>query len=118
MATVLLVNIVAVTLLYPTLKVTTFDPRFAMALGIRTGAVNAAFMFLVSVTVTAAFHAAGAILVIALMVAPPATAHLLTRRLADRKSTRLNSSHVASSYAVFCLKKKRGRRQTRRSLAR
>ena len=82
MATVLLVNIVAVTLLYPTLKVTTFDPRFAMALGIRTGAVNAAFMFLVSVTVTAAFHAAGAILVIALMVAPPATAHLLTRRLA------------------------------------
>src|SRR5690625_5944496 len=26
----------------------------------------------------------------------------------DRKSTRLNSSHVAISYAVFCLKKKRG----------
>src|SRR5699024_12285871 len=25
----------------------------------------------------------------------------------DRKSTRLNSSHVSSSYAVFCLKKKR-----------
>src|SRR5439155_22486377 len=29
----------------------------------------------------------------------------------DRKSTRLNSSHVASSYAVFCLKKKRCSRQ-------
>src|SRR5690554_1482712 len=28
----------------------------------------------------------------------------------DRKSTRLNSSHVRSSYAVFCLKKKTGRR--------
>src|SRR5215510_13614138 len=28
-------------------------------------------------------------------------------RSADRKSTRLNSSHVASSYAVFCLKKKK-----------
>src|SRR5690625_6753818 len=27
-------------------------------------------------------------------------------RLRDRKSTRLNSSHVAISYAVFCLKKK------------
>src|SRR5439155_22402319 len=27
----------------------------------------------------------------------------------DRKSTRLNSSHVAISYAVFCLKKKRRR---------
>src|SRR5207253_3739002 len=27
--------------------------------------------------------------------------------IADRKSTRLNSSHVAISYAVFCLKKKK-----------
>src|SRR5437870_12587285 len=29
-----------------------------------------------------------------------------TVTMADRKSTRLNSSHVAISYAVFCLKKK------------
>src|SRR5574339_799420 len=29
------------------------------------------------------------------------------RRRADRKSTRLNSSHQANSYAVFCLKKKK-----------
>src|SRR5690625_6919066 len=29
--------------------------------------------------------------------------------LKDRKSTRLNSSHVAISYAVFCLKKKKKR---------
>src|SRR5437868_11245151 len=28
---------------------------------------------------------------------------------ADRKSTRLNSSHVSTSYAVFCLKKKKNR---------
>src|SRR5690242_21398247 len=28
------------------------------------------------------------------------------RRKADRKSTRLNSSHMSISYAVFCLKKK------------
>src|SRR5215475_15148723 len=32
---------------------------------------------------------------------------VLCRR--DRKSTRLNSSHVKSSYAVFCLKKKKNR---------
>src|SRR2546430_12614869 len=30
-----------------------------------------------------------------------------TKRLSDRKSTRLNSSHSQISYAVFCLKKKR-----------
>src|SRR5258705_6488952 len=29
------------------------------------------------------------------------------RKLPDRKSTRLNSSHLGISYAVFCLKKKK-----------
>src|SRR5690606_41816987 len=34
-----------------------------------------------------------------------AVSQLLGRALQDRKSTRLNSSHVKTSYAVFCLKK-------------
>src|SRR5215510_1607067 len=39
---------------------------------------------------------------------PPPMAELRARRKdQDRKSTRLNSSHVAISYAVFCLKKKK-----------
>src|SRR3989442_3356479 len=33
----------------------------------------------------------------------------------DRKSTRLNSSHVRISYAVFCLKKKDGLRKSGRT---
>src|SRR5437870_10103508 len=33
--------------------------------------------------------------------------HAVERNWGDRKSTRLNSSHVAISYAVFCLKKKK-----------
>src|SRR5690349_22882928 len=33
--------------------------------------------------------------------------HLVGHPLGDRKSTRLNSSHVEISYAVFCLKKKK-----------
>src|SRR5438874_8090284 len=33
--------------------------------------------------------------------------HHTRRRQEDRKSTRLNSSHVEISYAVFCLKKKK-----------
>ena len=78
---VLAVNIAFLTAFYPKLKVTTFDPQFATSIGIRTQAVNTAFMFLVSVTVTAAFNAVGAILVIALMIVPPATAYLVSRRL-------------------------------------
>src|SRR5256885_4266271 len=33
--------------------------------------------------------------------------HLREEMLPDRKSTRLNSSHLVISYAVFCLKKKK-----------
>src|SRR5215208_6674218 len=36
-------------------------------------------------------------------------------RVRDRKSTRLNSSHVAISYAVFCLKKKKKKQKTTRN---
>src|SRR5256885_5084894 len=35
------------------------------------------------------------------------------RQTSDRKSTRLNSSHLVISYAVFCLKKKKRRNQSR-----
>src|SRR5207249_6200949 len=41
--------------------------------------------------------------------------HVERERRLDRKSTRLNSSHVSISYAVFCLKKKK---QTRPQIAR
>lgn len=78
---VLALGVLFIAALYPKLKVTTFDPEFAASIGIRSGLLNTAFMFLVSVTVTAAFSATGAILVVALMIVPPATAHLLTRRL-------------------------------------
>src|SRR5690625_6416181 len=41
---------------------------------------------------------------------PVAASGLLGANVGDRKSTRLNSSHVAISYAVFCLKKKKPER--------
>src|SRR5271165_7361238 len=37
----------------------------------------------------------------------PPGSYRAERRAGDRKSTRLNSSHVKISYAVFCLKKKK-----------
>src|SRR2546426_4663952 len=43
-------------------------------------------------------------------VAPPASAQPAAQ---DRKSTRLNSSHLVISYAVFCLKKKKKKEATR-----
>src|SRR2546426_3843368 len=37
---------------------------------------------------------------------------LQERQIEDRKSTRLNSSHLVISYAVFCLKKKKKQQNT------
>lgn len=81
MLLVLVLNGAFISAFYPRLKVSTFDPQFASSLGIRTRGLNTAFMFLVSVTVTAAFNAAGAILVLALVVVPPATAYLVSSSL-------------------------------------
>src|SRR5690242_20854375 len=38
---------------------------------------------------------------------------LFLHELKDRKSTRLNSSHMSISYAVFCLKKKKKKKKTK-----
>src|SRR5690554_7060233 len=42
----------------------------------------------------------------------PTTGITRTSTTTDRKSTRLNSSHVRISYAVFCLKKKKKKKKT------
>lgn len=81
MLAMLLLNVAFLAVNHRRLKVSTFDPEFAELIGIRTRRLNLTLMFLVSLTVTAAFHAAGAILVIALVVVPAATAYLFSDRL-------------------------------------
>lgn len=66
---------------YHRLTVATFDPGFARSIGIRVAAIDLLLMISVCLTITAAFNAVGAILVLALMIAPAATAYLLTDRL-------------------------------------
>jgi manganese/zinc/iron transport system permease protein len=81
MLAVLLLNIAFVTRFFKELQVTTFDPDFAQLSGFSVRRLHYTFMFLVSITITAAFYAAGSILTVALMIVPAATAHLVTKRL-------------------------------------
>ena len=67
---------------YKELKLTTFDPQLAAALGFSPVLVHYLLMTAVSVAVVGAFESVGAILVVAMLVVPPATAFLLTDRLA------------------------------------
>ncbi|KAB2953383.1 metal ABC transporter permease [Heliorestis acidaminivorans] len=81
MGAILMVNIFFITIFFKELKIVTFDPQLAAVLGISPVVVHYALMSLVSITAVGAFDAVGSILVVALMIAPPATAYLLTDRL-------------------------------------
>ena len=75
---VLLINVLFVRVGFKQLYLTTFDPAFATTVGISVGLWNYLLMGAVSMTTVASFESVGAILVVALLVAPPATAYLLT----------------------------------------
>jgi len=81
MSIILLVNLGFILLFYKELKLATFDPALAAALGFSPTLIHYGLMSLVAVTAVGAFDAVGSILVIALMIAPPAAAYLLTDRL-------------------------------------
>lgn len=59
----------------------TFDPQSARVMGLPGTRTTLVFMLLVSMTVVTAFDTAGAILVVALMIVPPATALLIATRI-------------------------------------
>lgn len=81
MSGVLLVNLAFVGVFYKELKLSTFDPALAAALGFSPTLLHYLLMGSVSVTAVGAFDAVGSVLVVALIVGPPATAYLLTDRL-------------------------------------
>ncbi len=77
----LLLNVFFVVRYYRTLYITSFDPSFGKAIGIHTTLWSNVLMCLLSLTTVTAFESVGAILVVALLVVPAATAYLLTNRL-------------------------------------
>ncbi|MFC7783620.1 MULTISPECIES: metal ABC transporter permease [unclassified Rossellomorea] len=80
LGSVLLLDILIIFLLFKEFKLTSFDPSMAAAIGIPVLGVHYILMGLVSVTTVSAFDSVGAILVVAMLIAPGATAYLLTDR--------------------------------------
>ncbi|MCG8352090.1 MAG: metal ABC transporter permease [Chloroflexales bacterium] len=78
---ILLVNLGVIVVFFKEIKLATFDAQLAAALGFAPALIHYGLMTMVSMTAVAAFDAVGSILVIALMIAPPAAAYLLTDRL-------------------------------------
>lgn len=80
--TMLAANLLLLIVFYKELRIAAFDPALATTLGIRANLMHYALMGVTAATVVAAFESVGSILVIAMLIVPPAAAHLLTDRLA------------------------------------
>ena len=70
-----------IVLFFKELRLVTFDPALATALGFPAHWVNLAMTVVTAAAAVAAFEAVGSILVIAMFICPPATARMLTDRL-------------------------------------
>jgi ABC-type Mn2+/Zn2+ transport system permease subunit len=70
-----------VALFYKELLFTAYDPSMAAASGLPVNAAQYGLLILIAITVVLALQVMGIVLVLAMLVAPPATAQLLTRRL-------------------------------------
>lgn len=81
MGAVTLCVAVLIGLFYKELLISSFDPGLAVSVGINATAIHYCLMAALSVVVVSAFESVGAILVIAMLVLPGATASLLSHRL-------------------------------------
>ncbi len=77
---VFLLNLLIILLFFKQFKLTTFDPALAAAVGIPVAFFHYLLMGMVSLTTVASFESVGAILVVAMLIAPAATAYLWTDR--------------------------------------
>ena len=77
-----LINLCVLVVLWKELKVSSFDPALATTMGFSAGLLHYLLMTLVALTAVASFEAVGSILVVAMLIVPAATAHLLVDRLA------------------------------------
>jgi len=90
-----------VTLFFKELQITTFDAGFAASIGMSVAIWHYSIMGLVSFVSVASFEAVGAILVVAFIAIPPATAYLLTQNL--RKLLLLSSLFGVSAVVIGTL---------------
>lgn len=77
----LVILLLVIGLLYKELKISSFDPSMAAAIGLPVLLLHYILMGLVSLSTVASFESVGAILVVAMLIVPGATAYLLTERL-------------------------------------
>jgi len=77
-----MITLLVIWLAYRPLMLYTFDPQQAQALGFNTSIVHYGLILLLTLTIVASLETVGIILVVAMLITPGATAHMLTDRFA------------------------------------
>jgi manganese/zinc/iron transport system permease protein len=98
MALVALIVAISMILIWRPLTVASFDEGFARSIGLPVRLLSAGLVALAALAAVAAFSAVGSILVIAMLVCPPATARLLTTSVRAQVSLSLL---IATASAVL-----------------
>jgi ABC-type Mn2+/Zn2+ transport system permease subunit len=73
--------LIGVACLYRPFLLLSFDPRRAAALGLPVGRLDLAMLVMITLAVVVGFRVVGALLVLGMLIAPPAAAALVTKRL-------------------------------------
>lgn len=76
---VLVINIGFLLLFFKEMKLSTFDPIYAVSIGLPITVLHYGFMTTISLTTVSAFDSVGAILVVAMLIGPAATAYLISK---------------------------------------
>jgi manganese/zinc/iron transport system permease protein len=100
-STLILINLTLILLFYKQFKICAFDPEMAAAVGINVVGMHYLLMLMVSVTTVGAFESVGAILVVAMLIVPAATAYLLTDRLASMLAIAVGTGILSSIVGYY-----------------
>jgi len=96
------VVLLAVGLCYKELLLLSFDPTVAEAMGYPVQALNYLLLSIIALTIVVSIQAVGVVLVVALLVTPSATAHLLTDRFSRMMALGVLLSVIAVVLGLYC----------------
>ena len=100
----LVLNVLLLIVFFKEFKLSTFDPVYAASIGIPIVFMHYLFMMMISLTTVSAFDSVGAILVIAMLIGPAATAYLISRSLKQMFSFAISFGVMAAIGGYYVAK--------------
>ncbi len=95
------VVVAVVVSIFKELELWAFDPLTAQVVGLPVGFLHYLILVLLSATIVAALRAVGIVLALAMLITPPATAYLLTRRFPEMMALAAGVGALAAFFGLY-----------------